>query len=197
MAKKDTPKEVVRLVDYSKNLDAAIIAVEKDGIKLKHKIHNVALSIITAWGKGMIKDQEPADYFNKLANAAGYHAKALGNWLEVFTTSGLTKDNVKLPMAFSEETDKWYILPDGKVNGTQFTAARDNPFFEVSPPPSYEPTNFQALLEALLAKNAKASDPEAIAKRKAKAEKEGKEYKDKLLEPAQVRAIREMLAGKE
>ena len=47
-AKNDTPKEVVRLVDYSKNLDAAILQVEKDGIKVKHKIHNVALSIIMA-----------------------------------------------------------------------------------------------------------------------------------------------------
>lgn len=187
MAKKDTPKEVVRLVDYSKNLDAAILQVEKDGIKLKHKIHNVALSIITAWGKGMIKDQEPADYFNKLANAAGYHGKALANWIGM---------KLKGKLAFSEENDKWYVMADAKVNGADFKSCRDKPFWEVSPPPSYKPTNFQALLEALLAKNAKASDPEAIAKRKAKAEKEGKEYKDKLLEPAQVRAIREMLAGK-
>ena len=106
MAKKDTPKEVVRLVDYSKNLDAAILQVEKDGIKLKHKIHNVALSIITAWGKGMIKDQEPADYFNKLAKASGYHAKALGNWM------GL---KLKGKLAFSEENDKWYVPADAKV----------------------------------------------------------------------------------
>ena len=133
----------------------------------------------------MIKDQEPADYFNKLANAAGYHGKALANWI-----------SMKLPLAFSDENDKWYVPADAKVNGDTFKSCRDEPFWEVSPPPSYEPTNFQALLEALLAKNAKASDPEAIAKRKAKAEKEGKEYKDKLLEPAVVRSIREMLAGK-
>ena len=109
MAKNDTPKEVVRLVDYTKNLDAAILQVEKDGIKLKHKIHNVALSIITAWGKGMIKDQEPADYFNKLANAAGYHGKALANWI-----------GMKLPLAFSDENDKWYVPADAKVIGDTF-----------------------------------------------------------------------------
>ena len=187
MAKNDIPKEVVRLVDYSKNLDAAILQVEKDGIKLKHRIHNVALSIITAWGKGMIKDQEPADYFNKLANAAGYHGKALGNWMEL---------KLKGKLAFSKENDKWYVMADAKVNGDDFKACRDEPFWEVSPPPSYEPTNFQALLEALLAKNAKASDPEAIAKRKAKAEKEGKEYKDNLIPLDTVRSIRVMLAGK-
>lgn len=177
MAKKVTPKEVVRLVDYSKNLDAAILQVEKDGQKLKHKIHNVALSIITAWGKGQIKDQEPADYFNKLANAAGYHGKALANWLDL---------KLKGKLAFSEETDKWYVMADAKVNGDDFKACRDEPFWEVSPPPKPVPFDAQALLYALLDKNQKkAADPSKL--------KEG----DKLLEPAQVRAIREMLAGKE
>ena len=39
MAKKPVePKEVVRLVDYSKDLSAAILQVKKDGIKLKHKL---------------------------------------------------------------------------------------------------------------------------------------------------------------
>jgi hypothetical protein len=175
MAKKpEQPKEVVRFVDYSKNLDSAILQVEKDGIKLKHKIHNVALSIITAWGKGMIKDQEPADYFNKLANAAGYHGKALANWI-----------SMKLPLAFSDENDKWYVPADAKVNGDTFKSCRDEPFWEVSPPPKPVPFDAQALLFALLEKNQKkAADPSKL--------KEG----DKLLEPAQVRAIREMLAGK-
>lgn len=177
MAKKDTPKEVVRLVDYSKNLDAAILQVEKDGIKLKHKIHNVALSIVTAWGKGQIKDQEPADYFNKLANAAGYHGKALANWLDL---------KLKGKLAFSKETDKWYVMADAKVNGDDFKACRDEPFWEVSPPPKPVPFDAQALLYALLDKNQKkAADPSKL--------KEG----DKLLDPAQVRAIRELLAGKE
>jgi hypothetical protein len=168
------PKEVVKFQDYSKDLSAAILQVEKDGIKLKHKIHNVALSIITAWGKGQIKDQEPADYFNKLANAAGYHGKALANWI-----------SVKLPLKFSDENDKWYVPADAKVNGDTFKAARDEPFWEVSPPPKPVPFDAQALLFALLDKNQKkASDPSKL--------KEG----DKLLEPAIVRSIREMLAGK-
>lgn len=176
MAKKtEVTKEVVRLVDYSKNLDAAILQVEKDGIKLKHKIHNVALSIITAWGKGQITGQEPADYFNKLASAAGYHGKALANWI-----------SVKLPLAFSDENDKWYVPVDAKVNGDTFKSCRDEPFWEVSPPPKPVPFDATALLFALLDKNQKkAADPTKL--------KEG----DKLLEPAMVRSIREMLAGKE
>ena len=176
MAKKSVePKEVVRLVDYSKDLSAAILQVKKDGIKLKHKIHNVALSIVTAWGKGMIQGQEPADYFNKLASAAGYHGKALANWV-----------SVKLPLAFSEENGKWYVPADAKVNGDTFKSCRDEPFWEISPPPKPVPFDAQALLFALLERNQKkAADPSKL--------KEG----DKLLEPAMVRSIREMLAGKE
>jgi hypothetical protein len=179
------PKEVVRLVDYSKDLSAAILQVKKDDIKLKHKIHNVALSIITAWGKGQIKDQAPADYFNALCDAAGYHAKALGRWMEL---------KLKGKLAFSDENDKWYVMADAKVNGDDFKACRDEPFWEISPPESYEPSNFQALLESLINKNAKASSPEAIAKRKERAEKDGKEYKDKLIPLDVARKMKELLA---
>lgn len=181
-------KEIVRLVDYSKNLDAAILQVEKDGIKLKHKIHNVALSIITAWGKGNIKDQEPADYFNKLAAAAGYHGKAVANWLEVFSTSGLGKDSVKLPIAFSDENDKWYVLPEAKVNGLTFTAARDNPFFEVSPPADPKPTDFAGMLYALLNKNSKAQTEDVLKKKAAAG------ITDKVIPVDVARKIREVLA---
>ncbi len=178
MAKK-VEKEDVRFVDYSKDIDGAILAVKKDGIKLKHKIHNVALSIITAWGKGNIKDQAPADYFNSLCDAAGYHAKPLGRWIEL---------KLKGKLAFSEETDKWYVMADAKVNGDDFKACRDEPFWEVSPPPKFEPMDFQAMLYALLDKNAKASSPETIAKRKEKG------IEDKLLDLGQVRKIKELLA---
>ena len=179
MTKKDTPKEVVRLVDYSKNLDAAILQVEKDGIKLKHKIHNVALSIITAWGKGQIKDQEPADYFNKLVNAAGYHGKALANWLDL---------KLKGKLAFSEETDKWYVMADAKVNGDTFKSCRDEPFWEVSPPQEAKPTDFTGMLYALLNKNAKAQTEDVMKKRAEKG------ITDKVIPADVARKIREVLA---
>ncbi len=180
MAKKPgEPKEVVKFQDYSKDLSAAILQVKKDGIKLKHKIHNVALSIITAWGKGQIKDQAPADYFNALCDAAGYHAKPLGRWMEL---------KLKGKLAFSDENDKWYVMADAKVNSDDFKACRDEPFWEISPPPKFEPMDFQGMLYALLDKNAKASSPEAIAKRKEKG------IEDKLIPLDQVRKMKELLA---
>ncbi len=178
MAKK-VEKEDVRFVDYSKNIEGAILQVKKDGVKLKHKIHNVALSIVTAWGKGQIKDQVPADYFNALMDAAGYHAKPLGRWIEL---------KLKGKLAFSDVTDKWYVMADAKANADTFKACRDEPFWEVSPPPKFEPMDFQAMLYALLDKNAKASSPEAIEKRKAKG------IEDKLIPLDQVRKMKELLA---
>ncbi len=178
MAKK-VEKENVRFVDYSKNIEGAILQVKKDGVKLKHKIHNVALSIITAWGKGQIKDQVPADYFNALMDAAGYHAKPLGRWIKL---------KLKGKLAFSDETDKWYVMAEAKVNWDDFKACRDESFWEVSPPPKFEPMDFQAMLYALLDKNAKASSPEAIEKRKTKG------IEDKLIPLDQVRKMKELLA---
>lgn len=176
---KKVEKEEVRFTDYSKDLSGAILAVKKDGIKLKHKIHNIALSIITAWGKGMIKDQEPADYFNKLASAAGYHGKALANWISV---------KLKGKLAFSDENDKWYVMADAKVNGDDFKACRDEPFWEISPPQEAKPTDFTGMLYALLNKNAKAQSEDVLKK---KAEKG---ITDKVIPTDVARKIREVLA---
>ena len=173
MAKKvEEPKEVVRLVDYSKDIDGAILAVKKDGVKLKHKIHNVALSIVTAWGKKQVDGQKAADYFTGLGLAAGYHGKALADWI-----------SVKLPLKFAEETNKWYCPPDVTVNGDDFKACRDEPFWEVSPPKKPSPFNALALLEALIQKNTtKAAHPDKL-----KAD-------DKLLPADVAQGIRELIA---
>ena len=95
---------------------------------------------------------------------------------------------LKDKLAFSDENDKWYVMADAKVNGDDFKACRDEPFWEISPPPKFEPMDFQGMLYALLDKNAKASSPEAIAKRKEKG------IEDKLIPLDQVRKFRELLA---
>lgn len=178
MAKK-VEKEDVRFVDYTKDLSGAILQVRKDGQKLKHKIHNVALSIIRAWGTGQIKDQEPADYFNSLSDAAGYHGKPLANWLDL---------KLKGKLAFSDENDKWYVEKDAKVNGDDFKSCRDEPFWEVSPPPPAKPVDYAGLLYGILTKNAKASAPDVHAKRKEKG------LNDRLIPTDVARRIREVLA---
>lgn len=178
MAKK-VEKEDVRFVDYTKDLTGAILQVRKDGQKLKHKIHNVALSIIRAWGTGQIKDQSPADYFNALSDAAGYHGKPLANWIAL---------KLKGKLSFSEENEKWYVEKDAKVNGDDFKSCRDEPFWEVSPPPKASPVDYAGLLYGILAKNAKASAPDVHAKR------EEKGLTDRLIPTDVARRIREILA---
>lgn len=132
-------KEEVRFQDYTKDLEGAIITVQKDGVKLRHKIHNVACSIIKAWGKREITDQRPAQLFTALAAAAGYHGKALADWIAL-----------KTPLAFSKENEAWYVPADVSVNGDTFKAARNEPFWELSPPKKPIPFLFVVELERLI-----------------------------------------------
>ena len=143
MSKKEVIKEIVKFTDYSLDLPKAILAVQKDGEKLRHKIHNVALSIITAWGKKAISKDEAAVYFTALGKASGYHGKALANWIAL-----------KTPLQFSDESKAWSAPIGASVNGDTFKAARDEPFWEVSPPPEAKPFDALALLEAILSKQA-------------------------------------------
>jgi hypothetical protein len=158
-------KEVIYAVQ---KISSLIVEVEKDGQRLKYKLHNIALSIVTAWGKKQIDGAGAADYFTALGKAAGYHGKALATWV-----------GVKTPLEYSEEKKVWFCKPDVTVNGDAFKACRDEPFWELSPPPAPVPFNALALLEALLSKNvSKAADAKKV--------REG----DKLLSNATIAAIR-------
>ena len=171
MSKKETIKETVKFTDYSLDLPKAILAVQKDGEKLRHKIHNVALSIITAWGKKGINKDEAAVYFTSLGKASGYHGKALANWI-----------SLKTPLQYSEESKAWYAPIDASVNGDTFKAARDEPFWEVSPPQEAKPFDAIKLLEAILSKQASK-------------QKKGVSPEDHLLNAAAINKVREAIAA--
>lgn len=138
----DTKKP--RVFEYSLGqLEGAILAIEKDGVKLTHKIHNVGLSIIRLWGKREIEPQKAADLFTALAKASPYHGKAVSNWIKMHT-----------PCDWSDEAKGFFAHAESRVNGDNFKAARDNPFWEVTPPPNVKPFDGLDLLKALLTKNA-------------------------------------------
>lgn len=149
-------------------IEGAITDVREKGEKLKLKIQNVGLSIIRLWGKKEIEPKQAAEWFNGLASASPYHAKAVNNWVKVFT-----------PLKWSDETKGWYAHEDDRVNGDNFKQMRDNPFWEVSPPSDPKPFDAMAMLMSLLDKNAK----------RTKDHKDG----DNLLSSAQVNAIRKAL----
>ena len=149
-------------------LDTAILGIKETGEKLKIKIQNVGLSVIRLWGKKEIEPQRAAELFNALASASPYHAKAVNNWIKMFT-----------PLEWSDETKGWFAHVEARVNGDTFKEMRNNPFWQVSPPADPKPFDALAMLEALLAKNAK------------KLAKHGEE--DKVLSNAQMNAIRKAL----
>lgn len=136
-----------RVYEYSVNqLEGVISSIVKDGEKIRNKIQNVGLSIIRLWGKREISPGQAAEYFTSLTKASPYHGKAVSNWIVMFT-----------PCKWSNETKGFYAHEDDRVNGDNFKEARDNPFWEVSPPPEPKPFDAFELLNNLLAKNAKRS----------------------------------------
>jgi hypothetical protein len=166
--KTDTKTKPVAFHDYGKDIAGAIKMVAKDGEKLRNKIQNVGLSIITAWGKRDIEPGKAAEYFTDLGKASGYHGKALANWVALHT-----------PLKWSDENKCWYAHVDDRVNGDNFKAARDEPFWEVTPPAEPKPFDGVALLEALIDKN---------SKRTTKGQPD-----DKLLEPGVMALLRDAL----
>ncbi len=145
--------EVTPLVKYKEvlyplaKLDSVIVDAAKDGEKLKYKLHNIGLSIISLWGPKKIEGKQAADFFNALIKASGYHGKAVAEWVKM-----------KTPLMYSEEVKAFYCPPDAKVNQETFIAAKAEPFWEVSPPPEAKPFNALALIEAILSKQVKRAE---------------------------------------
>lgn len=134
-------------------IDSAIGDVEKKAKTLKDKIHNLAVSILMDWqnnsAKKSISDEAAmeaaklaADRINRLQAASPYHANAFSKWVGEMTN-----------LHWAKETKVWYpTMSDCRMMGTQYTEARDKPFWEVSPPSEPKPFIMYLELERILNK---------------------------------------------
>lgn len=120
-------------------VDAVIVQIRKDGETLRQKIHNVAVTLMKYWHDNPSKGSVVAEKMNDLADAAGYHARALGVWVQTLS-----------PMKVSEENGKFYVHTDDKLMGKAFMAMRDKPFWEVSPPSKPKPMDIFAEVQSLI-----------------------------------------------
>lgn len=120
-------------------VDAVIVQIRKDGETLRQKIHNVAVTLMKHWHDNPTSGASVAEKMNALADAAGYHSRALGVWVQTLS-----------PMKVSEENGKFYVHADDKLMGKAFTAMRDKPFWEVSPPSKPKPLDIYAEVQALI-----------------------------------------------
>lgn len=153
-------------------IDAAIEQVAKDAKTLRQRIHNVAVAILMDWqqnsaakritdDKALEAAKVAVDRLNRLMMASPYHANAFAKWIAEMT-----------PCLWSEETKAWYVhASDCRMMGNAFMAARDNPFWEVSPPTVPKPFDMWKDLQRIIDKARKHGakpvegddfDPEAI-----------------------------------
>jgi hypothetical protein len=126
------------------DLDKAIKGVEADGKRLKDKIHSVLVSIMKGWESKQLDKDHAARLVSDLVKVAGYHAKAVSNWVVV-----------KTPLKWADETKVFYAPADAVFMGKAFIACRDEPFWEITKPADPKPFDALALLDNLLSKNDK------------------------------------------
>lgn len=162
-------KEAWKLTTYSfDKVDANIADITKKAKTLKVKIHSTAIAILKHWHDNPTQGAVCAEKINALMAASPYHTKAFSVWcgeeVDVYDkkADGMVSTRM-MPMRWSEEKKAWYVHKDDKITGKQFMAARDNPFWEISPAPSAAPYNDIEVLEKAL----------ATALKKAKAKKDG------------------------
>lgn len=159
MTKETKPKKMKLFTDDQ--VDAAIVRLARDVGKLQDRIHILGVSIAKVWhDEGFKVRKEPekahavamkaAQRFTDLMNASPYHGKAFANWVALFNE-----------MQWSEKGSKFYTHQDNSVlTGRDFAHMRDNPFWEVSPPPAPKPLTNDAIvgmLNAILDKQKKHS----------------------------------------
>ena len=170
-------------------IDAQILTVGKLAMSLQQKIHNLAVSSLLVWhdtGKG-IKDAEKVAELkieamkvavvriNNLTNQSTYHAQAFTNWVSMF-----------LPFDWSDETSLWFChVEASNLKGKQFIAARDNPFWLVSPASKPKPVCTVDDIARVIEKNSK----------RRKVAEDKRHTDDDLLSPLQERQILDILNG--
>lgn len=150
-----TKKPVFRLVP-EKEIDNRIRQVSDTAQSLQNKIHNVAASILHYWqvGSGATKITDDAAFaaaevaaerLNHLMEASPYHRQAFAKWVALMT-----------PLLWSDENKKFYASKaEGqtfRLTGKTFMEARDNPFWEVSPPPKVNPLDIFGEIDKLIQK---------------------------------------------
>jgi len=138
MAKK--PKESFKVTTYEfSEVDKHIGDVTTKAKTLKVKIHSLAVTILKHWHDNPQDGPICAEKMNALMNASPYHTRAFSQWV-----------GMKGQMKWSEETKSWYVHRDDKIRGKEFMDARDNPFWEVSPPPEAKPFIMAEAIERII-----------------------------------------------
>ena len=115
-----------------------IVSIEKRTATLRQNIHQVAVSILKAWA--ISKDAKTAAHrATQLLEAADkYKAQAIVNWFAVY--------------AGFEYSDKVFTYTETTIEVSAVQAARDEPYWELSPPKDAKPFDLSGQIMALIEK---------------------------------------------
>ena len=119
-------------------IDTYIQAVEKDVEKLQTKIHALAISILSHWANNPEDGLLCAEKMTDLQNASPYHRKAFADWV-----------GLKSGMQWSKESERWFVHKDQKIKKDKLDAAKNEPFWKVSPPAKANPFTDEQVLKML------------------------------------------------
>jgi len=119
-------------------IDAHIETVAKDGEKLQNKIHSLAISILSHWANNPADGLLCSEKMTLLQEASPYHRKSFADWV-----------GLKTGMQWSKESGRWYVQEGQKVKKDKLDAAKDEPFWKVSPPQKANPLTNEAILKML------------------------------------------------
>lgn len=147
----NTTEKTVRVTSYKyANVDKLIATIEKDGNSLKTKIHSVAICLLSHWANNPEAGPEVSEKMTDLQNASPYHSKSFADWVAVCCN-----------MQWADDTKRWYVQKDQKFKKDALDNAKNNPFWEVSPPPAPKPFTDEmvvAMLENILKKKERHTD---------------------------------------
>lgn len=127
----------IHAYDFAK-IDSHIEAVQKDGEKLQSKIHALAISILSHWANNPEDGLLCAEKMTLLQEASPYHRKSFADWV-----------GLKTGMQWSDESKRWFVHKDQKIKKDKLDAAKDEPFWKVSPPPKAKPLTNEVILKQL------------------------------------------------
>lgn len=128
-------------------IGAEVIKVQKAAGKLQDHIHKVACSILSIWSQEKSDNKERAAWAAKhltdLQNASPYHAAAFSKWVAMFC-----------PLQWADEGKVWFAhtAEDTRLMGKVFIAARETPFWKVSPPKEAKPFDMAEEIAKIIAK---------------------------------------------
>jgi len=126
-------------------IDKHIGFVARDAGKLQVKIHALGVSILKVWHDAPAKERAEqcelaVKRINALEGASPYHAKAFNKWV-----------NMTCPFIWNGEESFWVSdETHTRLMGKEFIAARDLPFWKVSPPSAPKPMNVYDMIERII-----------------------------------------------